>query len=282
MTNFSLPFNLENHTFYKKLQHYSKIHKNWFYLSDINISFLYGSFSYSYWNGDINNNHGQLHNYTIINDFNSKENIPFRIDCSNILLTQNDLYDNHQRIIFEILNNSGNYIDLCDFELMNYIKEKYQYYNFIFSQNADLINPLTEDILNIISEQNLFFFITLPKRFNYNIELLTQLKDKRKYEIIIGDKCFNCSADQKNECIQKEQFYQYNFSYNSIYSKCEQCTYNFNYSYDLEQILLLKKLGFINFKIESYPSFLSNNFNNYLIKLFIKPEYQERFLIEKE
>jgi hypothetical protein len=90
---------------------------------------------------------------------------------------------------------------------MNYIKEKYQYYNFIFSQNADLINPLTEDILNIISEQNLFFFITLPKRFNYNIELLTQLKDKRKYEIIIGDKCFNCSADQKNECIQKEQFY---------------------------------------------------------------------------
>jgi len=123
----------------------------------------------------------------ILNDKNN--HLPFRFDYSNIFLEDNDLKNIYGNIILEYGHNSGNFIEISDFKTLNYIQEKYPNYEFIFSKNSNLINPLTPDIINTILDQNIFYLLELPNNLKNNLDVLNNIKRKDKIEITIGNKC---------------------------------------------------------------------------------------------
>ena len=94
---------------------------------------------------------------------NSINNIkaPHLIDCSNIKLDEIDFYDKHQNIILELENATGSYCEIADLNLYDYIKSKYNYINFVFSNKAELYQDFTEEIVLTIINDSDFRFIVL-------------------------------------------------------------------------------------------------------------------------
>lgn len=274
----SLPLlydNLKLNNFFKK---FIQAHQNKKVLNDaIVIESTYGSFPYSSWNGDVNNNWGKvLPTYNDFYFYFNKVETPIRIDCSNIYLLQEDLYDVHQNVILESGDHCGNIIEFSDLGVFNYLKEKYKNYFFVVSKNIDLIHPLDLDIINTFTEQNDFYLFNLPNRFYGNEEFLKSLKNKFKIEINIGQRCQCNNTTQEQKCNEQEMHNQIEFSGCSIYQDCI-----FTNSYGslnlIDEIKKFVDLGFSHFKIETPPISKIKLYNNYLIKNLIKPEYQLEF-----
>lgn len=281
MIYFSLPMFATNLTFNNAISNFLKFHPQACNFSNGDIATNYGNFPYSYWDGNVNNNHGgDIALYGDIMLIRGVCKKPIRLTCSNIYLEEKDLYDVHQNVVFDLLKDCGNFIEISDLQLYSYIKEKYPGYNFIFSENADLIHPFTEEILNTILEQNIFSFITLPKRLSENDDFLFNLKHKNKYEIIICDKCCCNNIEFKQECSAKEQQYQINFSNKTMYQNCDKINKYKDAQKDIAKINELHKMGFNYFKIDCCPIKDIITFNNFLVDLLIKPEYQKKFYQE--
>ena len=163
-------------------------------------------------------------------------------------------------------------IELSNLELFNYINSKYKGYDFVLSGNANLIHPLTEDIINIFMEQNEFILISLNDCTNLD---LTKIKNKNKLEILINNECSNCTLETQQKCKLLEQNNQISFSSKSIHYQCpEKINYYKDENHLLNEIHKYLKIGFTHFKI-GYPQ-LNNikQFNKYLIYNLIQEEYQ--------
>lgn len=282
MIYFSLPFFATNIIFNNYICYFLKNNPEARRFKDSFIMGNHGNFNFTYWNGDVNNNYGEIALYEDIFFINSAYKNSIRLNCSNIFLEQNDIFDTHINIIFELLKNSGNYIEISDLKLFEKISQQYPGFNFIFSENADLINPFTLDILNIIIKQNVFDFITLPKRLSNDENFISKLSNKDKYEIIVCDKCFSCSENKKQECSAEEQKYQINFSSKSVYQGCSLTKIYQTVEEDINYINSFIKKGFKYFKIDTCPYKDFTNFNNYLMELLIKPEYYKDFTLGLE
>lgn len=281
MIYFSLPMFATNLSFNNAIFHFLMCYPEAKNFPNSNIMASYGNFPYSYWDGNVNNNYGNdIALYENINLIREVSKMPIRLTCSNIFLEEKDLYDVHQNVIFDLFKDCGNLIEISDLQLYTYIKEKYPNYNFIFSENADLINPFTEEILDVILKQNVFSFITLPKRLSEDNQFLLNLKHKDKYEIIVCDKCCCNNIDSKQECAAREQKYQINFSNKSIYQNCEKTKKYNNAKDDIFKINEFSKMGFKYFKIDCCPAKDILVFNQFLIELLIKPEYHKTFYQE--
>lgn len=274
----SLPYMYENLNFNNLLKRYDKAQQ--IFQIPIEIEMCYGSLPFSYWNGDLNNNYNigtlLLHN-DIVNIFQNS-NIPFCIDCSNNNLTIEDLDDVHQNIILTAGNSCGNYVEISDLSVLQYIKDQYKNYDFILSKNADLINPLTADIINVFLEQNIFYLINLPNRLKTNISELEKIIAKNKIIITIGNKC---KCDNENYCMQQEQLNQINYSGYTMYN-CEYTNNYLNSNELLEEIQYFQKLGFSHFKIDSPPLCKNKNFQLYLIENLVKSKYKIKLINESE
>lgn len=237
------------------------------------IEMAYGSFPFSYWNGDLNNNYNKdkFPLYYDIDALFYETAIPVRLDCSNVLLEEKDLNDIHENVILNLGNNCGNYIEISSLSILNYIKEKYNNYDFILSKNADLIHPFTAEIINTFLEQNLFYLISLPDRLKNDLDTLKNINNKNKIEITIGNKC-KCNDNNKIlSCIMNEQNNQIKYSGLTNYN-CEYInTYN---NIDLlQEISFFQKLGFSHFRIDSPPYTKIKNFQLYLIQNLIQSNY---------
>ena len=275
----SLPLlydNLELNNFLKKFI-YAHQNKEIFNVPLV-IESSYGSFPYSSWNGDVNNNWGNvLPTYNDFYSYFNKVETPARIDCSNIFLTEEDLYDVHQNVILEAGDRCGNIIEFSDLGVFNYLKEQYKNYFFIVSKNIDLIHPVDLDIVNAFTNQNEFYLFNLPNRFYNDEEFLKSLDNKFKIEINIGQKC-NCNNFTKEqECNKQEMHNQIEFSGCSIYQDCVYTNQYMSLNI-MENIKKFTDLGFSHFKIETPPVAKISIFNNYLIKNLVKPEYQLEFI----
>lgn len=275
----SLPLlydNLELNNFLKKFI-YAHQNKEIFNVPLV-IESSYGSFPYSSWNGDVNNNWGKiLPTYNDFYAYFNKVETPARIDCSNIYITKEDLYDIHQNVILEAGDRCGNIIEFSDLGVFNYLKEQYKNYFFIVSKNIDLIHPVDLNIVNAFTDQDEFYLFNLPNRFYNDIEFLKSLNNKFKIEINIGYRCQCNNFNKEQECNRQEMHNQIEFSGCSIY---QDCVYTNSYM-SLNMMENIKKfidLGFSHFKIETPPVAKINIFNNYLIKNLIKPEYQLEFI----
>ena len=269
----SLPYMYENLDFNNKLKAAQVYHEAFF--TKTSIEMCYGSLPFSYWNGDLNNNYSKqpLLEYRQIMEIFESSKIPFCIDCSNINLVAEDLYDVHQNVILDAGHNQGNYIEISDLGVYTFLKDEYSGYDFILSSNADFTHPLTAEIINAFIEQKFFYLINLPNRLKNNIEELNKIIDKNKIIIHIGERCKCGHLDKINYCKAQEQLNQINFSNRTMYNCQYMNTYNDNTEL-YNEIIHFQKLGFSHFRVEA-PSLIRNReYQLYLIDNLIKPEYK--------
>jgi hypothetical protein len=101
-------------------------------------------------------------------------------------------------MILENFNIGSNFIEISSLKLYEFLENKNNYYNYIFSDNADLIFPINEEILKILFEKDNIKYFILPQRFYNNIDFLKNNKFKDKTIIRIS-KCHEC--DKYSECL---------------------------------------------------------------------------------
>lgn len=255
------------------------------FLKNPNIKFtsFHGNFSYNYWNGDINLNYGKGSFYKDFIKCGDCSYLPLRFNMSNVLLQKEDFYNVMNNLILTYNNNGSNEIELCNLELMDYIKEKHPLYtHFIFSRNGDLINPMTPEIINKLILTEAFDLISLPERYNYDFEELQKISNKGKIELTVNPIC-NPFCPYFSLCLGEENNNQYNFSSKSAFSHCAKRKPYLQASAislaEIEEKYL--PLGINHFKISpmTQKETLDNvdNYLMFLIKYFIKEERQMEF-----
>ena len=283
MTYISLPLIQYNFELNNQLQKFSYSYKNnkeeYFKIKDLELTSFYGSFPFAIWNGGSNlniKNETFLLNDDIYQIFKNTYN-PIRLDCSNLLITDVDLQNGYQNLILEYGHNSGNFIEVADFGVLEYIQKTYPNYDFIFSKNAHFAHPFTADIINTLIESEVFCLIELPNELRYDLEFLDKLKYKNYIEITIGNKCkMKCSNE--SYCCLTEQEYQYNFSEKTQFSTCDQLNNYSNANQILTEVNYFKNLGFTHFKIDTPPINKLQQFQQFLVLNLIQEKYQLSFL----
>lgn len=235
----------------------------------LQIESIYGAFPYSLWNGGKNSNYGKDLLYKELSDYISKEDSVIRLDCSNIHLNDIDLYDRHQNIILSLLESHGYIIDIADLSIYNYIEENYKNFNYTLSNNANLIHPLNEELINGFLNNEKFLMITLNNLNNIN---LNQIHQKSKLELLISNSCHNCSNNIYYQCLSQEQNNQINFSSKSIFQNCPYKENFYNTKLLINEINEYRLLGINHFKIATPDIKDINQFNRYIILNLVKPE----------
>lgn len=271
----TLPLFYFNYKFNNYLSILLKEHKDFFRIKNLIITSQNGSFPFAIFNGGINLNlnnnifdtNDRIQNFII----NKKNIIPFRFNCSNILLNENDLNDIYENIILNYGNDSGNFIEVGDLKTYNYIINKFPNYEFIFSKNSDYINNLTPEIINTILNQNLFYLLEIPDSQKNNKEFLLKINQKNKIEITIGNRC---KCNNISTCALQEQEHILNFSNNTLFYNCKKMNNYLNKDELIKDIDFYSSLGINHFKIDTPPIFDNDLFKKYLIKNLISEEYQ--------
>ena len=234
------------------------------------VKFIYtaGSFPYTYWNGGINNNFGVGNNtYDTIIEYSKNNILPLRINCSNINLTPDDFDDTIMNVILNLLNNSSDAIELSNLELYEYLYKKYPNFHYILSNNFDLINPLTPDLINKLNEICDFFFFLIQLNKIKDFDFLKAIKNKKNIELPIDDIC-NCP--NLNNCNIQEQIAQYNYSDSFTRINCSKCS-GLSSNLSIEDIQNnYAPLGFHNFILPDYCNSKNNNIIKFFINYFIK------------
>lgn len=274
MIYFSLPYFYENYNFNLFLSKY--IEQNPEHINfKCKIDSLYGNFPFSFWHGDTNNCVGQKTPIFIdeMNVFNINTSFPLYFDFSNQFIMPYDFFNSHMVAVLRTFEGSGHYIKYIHKEVYEYIKNNYIGYKFILSENAFLFNKDELDLLDNID------FIELPAVMNNEKEYLKMLQNKNKYYITLGDGCSECSFDTNQICKKQEQSRQATFSSKSIYKECSE---GFCYDKLLKDFEELSALGFSKFKIKMPLYSDIKSFRNFMIKFFIKPEFQFDFYIQME
>lgn len=234
------------------------------------VKFIYtaGSFPYTYWNGGINNNFGVGNNtYDTVIEYSNNNLLPLRINCSNINLNPNDFNDTIMNVILNLLDNSSNAIELSNLELYEYLYKKYPNFHYVLSNNFNLINLLTPELINKLNEICDFYLIQIPLNKIKDLNFLKAIQNKRNVELPVGDICKCTSLD---DCNIKEQIAQYNYSDSFTKINCSKCS-GLNYSLSIEDIQnTYVPLGFHNFILPDYCNSKNNNIIKFFIDYFIK------------
>lgn len=286
MIYLTLPLLYQNQWCNNKLRQLSqpsdKIYQ-YFKINNLNISSFYGSIPFFIYNGGINSNI-QKEKFLADNDlfnFLNSQIAPIRLDCSNNFLKINDLYDYYFNLVLQYGNSGNNFLEISDFDLMDYINNKGFNYNFILSKNANLKIPFTATNINQLIQQDLLYLIELPINFNNDIQFLNQLINKDKIEITIGCKCpLNCK--NLSDCMTQEQQYQINYSNQTIFNNCNKINHYNNINELYNELNKFIKLGFTHFKIDTPPRNQNYKFQQYLIKNLINDKYQLLFYDNNE
>ena len=235
-----------------------------------------------YHNGTFNNCQGYVWVWKdIMYESSIGHPIPTTLNFANLYLNKEDFNDQYFNIILNSFETGSNFIELSSFELLDYLLKNYRNYKYILSSHANIINTFSPDIINAITEKDVFTLVSLPVIFNQDKEFLTALNDKDKILIQINSLCKNCSFECYQECIKKENDYQYNFSQNTLKDCSNFVTYNNKHSLCLSaELKQYENMGFHNFKLCDFPN-LPNafiDFTYFFADFFIKEEYQKDFI----
>lgn len=265
----SLPFFYENYQFNNFFKEYIQIDssaKESKLIAKFNIEYSYGAFPWSIWNGGYNTHSGPAVLAKEMNEICNISFVPLRIDASNTNLQNTDYYDIHENATLRVINGTNTTYEISIIELMNYIS-KYNLNNkFIISNNAQILHPFNEVIINTFAEQPVIDLINIGYNLNYDLNLIN---NKTKLEMSIGY-CGNCLQQKQLSCSLNEQTNIYNYSGESNFIKCPCENKVINY---YEELLPFYKQGIQHFKIVAGMSDL-NMFNINIIKSFVKPEFQ--------
>lgn len=243
---------------------------------NIMINAQSGGIPFQCWNGDINNNIGDGMFYPEFKRLQETSELNLRFNFANILLEDYDYYDDLGNTILELFNGTGTLIEISSIPLMEFIQEKYKHYDFIFSKQADIINPFNQNILDALIQQNCFKLIGLPDRMLFDIPLLKTLPNKNKLELTVDPLCPTECSEYIN-CMITEQKNQLKYSGVSIFYNCSKCFSKEQNSQlisleQLEEIYI--PLGFCHFTFStSYKDIDKTKQLIFYIQYFFKPEY---------
>jgi hypothetical protein len=119
------------------------------------------------------------------------------------------------------------------------IKNRFPFYDLIFSEFADIMYPLTPETINTIQEQDLFKLISLPYYYNNNFDFLKSIKHRSNIELSINNICGCCSKECYKNCILTEHNNIYNYSDSSILNNC---TNFYSYNDSKSTLITLKDI----------------------------------------
>lgn len=253
------------------------------YPERLNFSFKifsnHGNLPYTPWNGDGNNNAGDIVLHNALQVLPSSFNNSVILNCSNIYLNENDYFNNYMKTVLSHFNLGSNYIELSSLSLYEYLNKETEFeYNYIFSENSDLLFPITHEILNTIFQQENFKYFIMPQRLYKNIDFLKNNKHKNKTIIKIS-KCFECQNYLK--CKKNDSLNQYNYSSNGIQKNCKEKIKNYS-EYFNEQKKYYEDLGYKYFMLDTPPTSAveREEYVDIITSIIIKPEYKYDFLKE--
>ena len=247
-----------------------------------------GSYPYSYHNGSINNNQGQLLRYADYNKMAEKggafHGVAIRLDLSNIYLTENDFNDCMLNTILSTHHNGSVLLEVSSPALIDFISNKYPNFEYIFSSNADAIHPFTADLINSILENPQIQLLNLPNHLSHDIDFLKKLHPKSRVELNINTGCGACESCQQAQCKAHEQECQYFYSSKSPIAECQK---RYNYNTSKATIISIQDiqntyypLGFNHYRLCDFVTSKQEeiNFIFFIVDYFIKPDYREEVI----
>ena len=126
-------FTLPNLHFHFNLNNYISFlakEKSYAFKLPVTFSYVTGNFPYSCWNGRYNNNIGPFMDYQEINNFLNGSNLPIRLNCANVCLTEYDYEDSINHVALELCQTGANIIEISDLKFYQYLKQKYCNYKY--------------------------------------------------------------------------------------------------------------------------------------------------------
>lgn len=271
LPNFYLNYNL-NQIFNKYIQENPNALKY-----PIKFQYMTGNFPFNIWNSNLNIT---VDRGAFYSDFqNVKEmnkNLPIRFNLSNVLADELDFYDAMTNTILDIFNTSEYCIEISNLSFMEYIQSKYPNYSFVFSKEANWMTDFEPELIDNIIEYNKFKLISLPSKFNTQLDLLKTFQYPEYLELTINPLCpFNCQFQES--CAIQEHKMQLEYSEASQYKECTKRYNIFNTQLlTLDEIMnVYLPLGICHFTIDSWDNnYIQANYLEFYIKYFIKEEYQ--------
>lgn len=204
--------------------------------------------------------------------------MPIRLNCANIFLEKQDFEDAINNTILTLCHDASNGVELCDFDLLEFIKERYPNYRFIFSKEADLVEPLTVEIINALHDKNAFKLISLPTRFSKDLDMLKELKSRRDIELTVNSLC-NLKCPNHANCQHNQHAHQYNYSGVNPYLTCPKRNMyqDSHILISLEEIIeKYAPIGITHFRLDEGIDGPQDKILIFLIRYFIKSEYQAK------
>ncbi|MGF6375097.1 hypothetical protein M2140_000131 [Clostridiales Family XIII bacterium PM5-7] len=275
MIYFTLPSlynNFEINDFFVNLSNYY----SHFFKYKVVFSSVTGNFPFCYWNGGYNNNIDG-HNIATYEDFVScaeEYSAPIRFNCANVCLQENDVNDTMANLILSVNQTGSNSIELSNLEIYETLKKKYPEYTYVFSKEADLVFPMTPEIINIIDKECDFKLISLPEDKTTDMSFLEAISNPSKIELSVNTVC-NKSCVKYKQCKMHEHQSQYDFSEVNNYKRCQEHS---SYAERAPMItmddIVAKYLpkGFNHFTLAEVISDSRDNLINFLVNYFIKDE----------
>lgn len=272
MIYFTLPDFYQKFKINNFLQILSQQNKDFFKES---VTFIYtkGNFPYNYWNGFANYNTGKGAYYDDFENCSQLSHLPLRLCIDNTYLDKEDYSNCMNEEIFKTNENGSNILQICDFNLIDYLKNKYPLYDYILSKNNYHIMNYEVEQLNSIINLKIFNLIELPEYLNENFEFLNKISSRKCIELIVNPIC-DYSCKFYSHCFDMHQKNIYNFSKIDIFNDCNNKKNN--------NIITIKKikekylpLGINHFSFNSFKNLNDLETLSFYLKYFIKTEYHK-------
>lgn len=233
-----------------------------------------GALPYHSWNGGINSNYGPGAYYQDFIGLQSRAQIPYRVNCANVLLEDYDFYDNLSQIALECLNNGSIVLEISSIPLMEKLQEKYPYYRYMFSKQADLITSFTPEMIDSIIDTDQFTLVGIPDKYTFDVAWLKEIKHKSKCEITVNPLC-PASCKNHDACLLKEHQNQLDYSNQQQRCSCSNRLEIFNEKniLSIEKLKDYTKMGFNRFTFSNVYNASIDEVASFYFNYFIKPEY---------
>lgn len=261
------------------------IHPEWFH-EDVHIASVYGCFPNSIWNSGRSLIDAQVS----INDvdrivaFYNTHQVGVRFTFTNGLLEKHHLQDVYCNLLCDIISyNTINEILVSSDILEEYLRDKYPKTPLISS-----ITKCLETVDNFNKElKKDYKYVVLPTHFNHDEEILQNISQKEKVEILLNCGCLP-------HCPRKREHYDFNSRAQLYYGDLSKCgnfscsNYKANFYEAMkrpntdfctfEDLQKLVQMGYNHFKIEGRDALYNGDMLASVVEAYVyylvKPEYQ--------
>ena len=280
MLEFSIPDSQGTFLLNKLLISTMKQRPEMFY-DDFVISSAYGTFDGATWNGgrDILGIISEKECKSRLNFYNSN-NISYRYTFTNCFLEKTDLFDRYCNMLLRINDKNGG-VTYNKKIVKNYVKKHYKNYYFVSSCTRNIKDAQS---INKISKRDL---LVLDFKLN-NSKILQELKFPGNIEVLANEQCMaNCpfremhySMMAQNNLFLTDKQFNANPLCNAktgTYDQCIRSQKQYVSRKAIREVYL--PLGINKFKLTGRHNSLPDLALMGYLDYFVKPEYQDTFIL---